>query len=143
MATAGDAFFHAHFDRLFAYVRMRVGERECEDVVGDILLRAIEKAKEFPKTDKPNPVIARMRADLGEFAANKFMNAVQQNTISLTTLRSGVGDPPKVNVIPSTAEATLDCRSGEPHTAPDRYRRRLTERAQAEVLLAAKLSATV
>ena len=38
------------------------------------------------------------------------MNAVQQNTISLTTLRSGVGDPPKVNVIPSVAEATLDCR---------------------------------
>jgi len=25
-------------------------------------------------------------------------------------LRSGVGDPPKVNVIPSIAEATLDCR---------------------------------
>lgn len=43
MATAGDAFFHEHFDRLFAYVRMRVGERECEDVVGDILLRAIER----------------------------------------------------------------------------------------------------
>ncbi len=38
------------------------------------------------------------------------MNAIQQNTMSLTTLRSGVGDPPKVNVIPSVAEATLDCR---------------------------------
>jgi len=76
----------------------------------DILLRAIEKAKEFPASDKPNPVIAEMRAQLGEFAHNKFMNAVQQNTISLTTLRSGVGDPPKVNVIPSVAEATLDCR---------------------------------
>jgi acetylornithine deacetylase/succinyl-diaminopimelate desuccinylase-like protein len=30
--------------------------------------------------------------------------------MSLTTLRSGVGDTPKVNVIPSVAEATLDCR---------------------------------
>ncbi len=80
------------------------------DNANDILLRAIEKAKEFPASTEPNPVIAQMRAQLGEFAPNKFMNAVQQNTISLTTLRSGVGDPPKVNVIPSVAEATLDCR---------------------------------
>jgi acetylornithine deacetylase/succinyl-diaminopimelate desuccinylase-like protein len=80
------------------------------DNANDILFRAIAKAKEFPKADKPNAVVEQMRAQLGEFAQNKFMNAVQQNTISLTTLRSGVGDPPKVNVIPSVAEATLDCR---------------------------------
>ena len=41
---------------------------------------------------------------------NKFNNAIQHSTISLTSLRSGVGEPPKVNVIPSIAEATLDCR---------------------------------
>jgi acetylornithine deacetylase/succinyl-diaminopimelate desuccinylase-like protein len=41
---------------------------------------------------------------------NKFNNAIQNSTISLTSLRSGVGDPPKVNVIPSIAEATIDCR---------------------------------
>jgi acetylornithine deacetylase/succinyl-diaminopimelate desuccinylase-like protein len=51
-----------------------------------------------------------MRDAVGEFASNKFMNAIQQNTISVTSLRSGVGDPPKANVIPSLAEATLDCR---------------------------------
>jgi len=38
------------------------------------------------------------------------MNAIQQNTVSVTSLRSGIGDPPKANVIPSVAEATLDCR---------------------------------
>ena len=43
-------------------------------------------------------------------ATNKFNNAIQHSTISLTSLRSGVGDPPKVNVIPSVAEATIDCR---------------------------------
>ncbi len=80
------------------------------DNANDILFHAIAKAKEFPPSEKPNPVVAQMHAQLGEFAPNKFMNAVQQNTISLTTLRSGVGDPPKVNVIPSVAEATLDCR---------------------------------
>ena len=51
-----------------------------------------------------------MKARVGALAANKFNNAIQHSTISITSLRSGVGDPPKVNVIPSVAEATLDCR---------------------------------
>ena len=51
-----------------------------------------------------------MKARVGTFAANKFTNAIQQSTISLTWFRSGVGDPPKINVIPSVAEAGLDCR---------------------------------
>jgi acetylornithine deacetylase/succinyl-diaminopimelate desuccinylase-like protein len=51
-----------------------------------------------------------MRAKIGTFAQNKFTNAIQRSTISLTWLRSGVGDPPKINVIPSVAEAGLDCR---------------------------------
>lgn len=80
------------------------------DNPNDILLRAIEKAKQFPPSNKSNPVVDEMRRDIGAFASNKFMNAIQQNTMSLTSLRSGVGDPPKVNVIPSVAEATLDCR---------------------------------
>ena len=46
----------------------------------------------------------------GPLTVNKFNNAIQQSTISLTSLRSGVGDPPKANVIPSVAEATIDCR---------------------------------
>jgi acetylornithine deacetylase/succinyl-diaminopimelate desuccinylase-like protein len=55
-------------------------------------------------------VIEEMRRNIGEFAPNKFTSAIQRNTMSLTTLTSGVGSPVKVNVIPSLAEATLDCR---------------------------------
>ena len=55
-------------------------------------------------------VLDMMRAKVGAFAINKFTNAIQQSTISLTWFRSGVGDPPKINVIPSVAEAGLDCR---------------------------------
>jgi acetylornithine deacetylase/succinyl-diaminopimelate desuccinylase-like protein len=55
-------------------------------------------------------VIDMMKAKVGTFATNKFTNAIQQSTISLTWFRSGVGDPPKINVIPSVAEAGLDCR---------------------------------
>jgi acetylornithine deacetylase/succinyl-diaminopimelate desuccinylase-like protein len=86
------------------------GSQPIPDNANDILLNAIEKAKQFRPSDKPNLVVEGMRSSLGTFASNKFMNAVVQNTISLTTLRSGVGDPPKANVIPSAAEATLDCR---------------------------------
>ena len=46
----------------------------------------------------------------GPLAKNRYTDAIQVNTASLTTLNSGVGSPPKVNVIPSAAEATVDCR---------------------------------
>jgi acetylornithine deacetylase/succinyl-diaminopimelate desuccinylase-like protein len=55
-------------------------------------------------------VLDVMKARIGTFAKNKFTNAIQQSTISLTWFRSGVGEPPKINVIPSVAEAGLDCR---------------------------------
>ena len=55
-------------------------------------------------------VLDVMQAKVGTFAQNKFTNAIQQSTIALTWFRSGVGDPPKINVIPSVAEAGLDCR---------------------------------
>jgi acetylornithine deacetylase/succinyl-diaminopimelate desuccinylase-like protein len=55
-------------------------------------------------------VLDVMQAKVGAFAQNKFTNAIQHSTISLTWFRSGVGDPPKINVIPSVAEAGLDCR---------------------------------
>jgi acetylornithine deacetylase/succinyl-diaminopimelate desuccinylase-like protein len=75
-----------------------------------ILLRALEKAMALPASAKPSEVVAEMRRRIGDMAKNKFTAAIQGNTITLTTLSSGVGNPPKVNVIPSAAEATLDCR---------------------------------
>jgi len=69
-----------------------------------------------------------MRANIGTFAQNKFTNAIQRSTIALTWFRSGVGEPPKINVIPSVAEAGLDCRV-LPGTTKDQWmeevRRRL------------------
>jgi acetylornithine deacetylase/succinyl-diaminopimelate desuccinylase-like protein len=55
-------------------------------------------------------VLDVMKARVGTLATNKFTNAIQHSTIAVTWLRSGVGDPPKINVIPSVAEAGLDCR---------------------------------
>ena len=77
----------------------------------ELLMRALSRLFAEPVAAVPFPVVETMKARLGgPLAINKFNNAIQQSTISLTSLRSGVGDPPKVNVIPSVAEATLDCR---------------------------------
>ena len=82
-----------------------------------------------PDRQEPS-VLDVMRAKVGAFARNKFTNAIQTSTISLTWFRSGVGDPPKINVIPSVAEAGLDCRL-LPGTTKDAWiaevRRRLND----------------
>ena len=74
------------------------------------------------------PLLDVMKARVGTFAANKFTNAIQHSTIALTWFRSGIGDPPKINVIPSVAEAGIDCRV-LPGTSKDQWiaevRRRL------------------
>jgi acetylornithine deacetylase/succinyl-diaminopimelate desuccinylase-like protein len=86
------------------------GSQPIPDNANMILLEAIRKALELPPTDKQNAVLAEMLRSTGGLADNKFMGAIQRNTISLTTMTSGVGNPVKANVIPSLAEATIDCR---------------------------------
>lgn len=100
-----------------AWLRIRAkgtaahGSQPIPDNANMTLLRAIEKAMAAPPSGKRHPVIAEMLATVGgTLDANKLTNAIQKNTLTLTTLKAGVGDPLKVNVIPSTAEATLDCR---------------------------------
>jgi acetylornithine deacetylase/succinyl-diaminopimelate desuccinylase-like protein len=86
------------------------GSQPIPDNANVTLLDALQKAMALPPA-KPHPVVAEMIRAIGEpLAANKYTAAIQANTVSLTTLTSGVGSPVKVNVIPSTAEATLDCR---------------------------------
>ena len=86
------------------------GSQPIPDNANEILLTAILKAMAVPPSTKRHPVVDEMIRNIGQLAQNKLTNAIQKNTISLTTLRAGVGDPPKVNVIPSASEATLDCR---------------------------------
>jgi acetylornithine deacetylase/succinyl-diaminopimelate desuccinylase-like protein len=86
------------------------GSQPIEDNANVTLLTALQRAMALAPA-KPHPVIAEMIRAIGEpLASNKYTAAIQANTVSLTTLSSGVGSPVKVNVIPSAAEATLDCR---------------------------------
>jgi acetylornithine deacetylase/succinyl-diaminopimelate desuccinylase-like protein len=104
-------------DKVPLWLRLRAhgtaghGSQPIADNANLILLEALQKALANAGNAKPNPVVEEMRRNLsGKLADNKFTAAIQKNTISLTTMQSGVGSPAKINVIPSSAEATLDCR---------------------------------
>ncbi len=86
------------------------GSQPNDQNPNDRLVRALARLLGQPLPASSVPVLEAMKTRVGAFAVNKFTNAIQHSTISITSLRSGVGDPPKVNVIPSVAEATLDCR---------------------------------
>ena len=104
-------------DKVPIWLRLRAtgtaghGSQPIPDNANDILLEAIRRATAVPPGGSSHPVVEEMRRAIGhELAQNKYMAAIQRNTISLTTLAAGVGSPLKPNVIPSTSEATLDCR---------------------------------
>jgi len=91
------------------------GSQPHDQNPNDRLVRALARLLAEPLPG-PSPgsvgsgLIGTMQERAGTLAANKFTNAIQHSTIAVTWLRSGVGDPPKINVIPSVAEAGLDCR---------------------------------
>ena len=104
------------------------GSQPHDQNPNDRLIRALGRLLGEPLPASSFSVLDTMKSRVGTLAVNKFNNAIQHSTISITSLRSGVGDPPKVNVIPSVAEATLDCRV-LPGTTKDQWmaeiRRRL------------------
>ena len=108
------------------------GSQPHDQNPNDRLLRAVNRLLAEPMATASFSVLDMMKSRVGTLAANKFNNAIQHSTISITSLRSGVGDPPKVNVIPSLAEATIDCRV-LPGTTKDQWmaeiRRRLGDPA--------------
>ena len=86
------------------------GSQPHDQNPNDKLMRALTRLFSTPLPNIPNPVLEALVSRLGPLAPNQFTNAIRQTTVSLTSLRSGVGDPPKANVIPSLAVATLDAR---------------------------------
>jgi acetylornithine deacetylase/succinyl-diaminopimelate desuccinylase-like protein len=86
------------------------GSQPHDQNPNDRLVRALARLLAEPAPTSQFEVLETMKARVGTLAPNKFTNAIQHSTISVTSIRSGVGDPPKVNVIPSIATATLDCR---------------------------------
>jgi acetylornithine deacetylase/succinyl-diaminopimelate desuccinylase-like protein len=86
------------------------GSQPNDQNPNDKLVKALSRFFAEPFPSASNPVLQTLRSELGTLETNKFTNAIQNTTVSLTSLRSGVGDPPQMNVIPSIAKATLDSR---------------------------------
>ena len=91
------------------------GSQPHDQNPNDRLVRAIGRllsdgARSLQASGGDENIVDVMKANVGTFATNKFTNAIQRSTIAVTWLRSGVGEPPKINVIPSVAEVGLDCR---------------------------------
>jgi acetylornithine deacetylase/succinyl-diaminopimelate desuccinylase-like protein len=86
------------------------GSQPHDQNPNDRLTKALARLLGQPLPSGDFSVLNTMKSRVGTLAPNKFTNAVQHSTIALTWMRSGVGDPPKINVIPSIAEAGLDCR---------------------------------
>jgi acetylornithine deacetylase/succinyl-diaminopimelate desuccinylase-like protein len=88
------------------------GSQPNDQNPNDHLVRALARLLAEPASTGGSepPVLTVMRGKVGTFAANKFTNAITRSTIAITWTRSGVGEPPKINVIPSVAEAGIDCR---------------------------------
>jgi acetylornithine deacetylase/succinyl-diaminopimelate desuccinylase-like protein len=86
------------------------GSQPHDQNPNDRLVKALGRLLGQPPPSGDFSVLQTMRQRVGTLAPNKFTNAIQHSTIALTWIRSGVGDPPKINVIPSVAEAGLDCR---------------------------------
>src|SRR6185436_6923017 len=103
------------------------GSQPHDQNPNDRLIKALGRLLSQPLPTGNFSVLNDMKARVGEFAPNKFTNAIQHSTIALTWLRSGVGEPPKINVIPSVAEAGLDCRV-LPGTTKDDWIREIRRR---------------
>jgi acetylornithine deacetylase/succinyl-diaminopimelate desuccinylase-like protein len=86
------------------------GSQPHDQNPNDSLVKALQRLLNGPMPSGDFSVLNTMQTRVGRFADNKFTNAIQHSTIAITWIRSGVGDPPKINVIPSVAEAGLDCR---------------------------------
>ena len=86
------------------------GSQPHDQNPNDRMIKALARLLAEPAPAATFDVLDTLTSRVGRLADNKFNNAIQRSTISITSLRSGVGEPPKVNVIPSVAEATLDCR---------------------------------
>ena len=88
------------------------GSRPHDDNPNVHLVRALNRVLDNPTPEIETPLVAELKRRLGKLKPSPMANALQRNTVSLTTLKAGVGpwDALKVNVIPSRSEATLDCR---------------------------------
>lgn len=86
------------------------GSQPQGDNPNDRLMEALRRLQTLGGNAEGSPLLSEIATRVGPLSSNPFTGAIARDTMSVTSLRSGVGDPPKVNVVPSLAEATVDIR---------------------------------
>ncbi len=104
------------------------GSQPHDNNPNDALVAALARVKARVPSQVEIPLVAEMRRCLGGLRRGRVTDPLLRNTVALTTLKAGVGDwnALKVNVIPSRAEATLDCRllpGQDPHQFVEEIRK--------------------
>lgn len=92
----------AHFERVRAYVRLRVDECDCEDVAGDIFLRAIERIRQV-SGDPAAWLYTIARTGIADHCRNKG-RAMRAGVFSIPTPPSGI----------DSLAQTPECKAREP-----------------------------
>lgn len=87
MSTVGERLVSEYFDRLHGYVRTRVPEQDCEDVVGEIFLRAVERQGQL-RGDSAAWLFAIARSRVAEFYRKREL-IMQTEGLSLSAAPRG------------------------------------------------------
>jgi carboxypeptidase PM20D1 len=86
------------------------GSQPADDNAIAMLSGVLRRIVETAPPKRTDPILDQMLTRLGTLADNRFANSIRRNSIALTSFRAGVGNPPKDNVVPSIATASIDCR---------------------------------
>ena len=87
------------------------GSMPGQDLAVAKLSKFLAKLSSWRPPQKQNDLVTLLKARVGgHLAENELTRALMGTTVTATSFRAGVGDPPKVNVVPDLAEATIDCR---------------------------------
>jgi acetylornithine deacetylase/succinyl-diaminopimelate desuccinylase-like protein len=86
------------------------GSQPADDNAIAMLSGVLHRIVETAPPKRTDPILDQMLTRLGTLADNRFANSIRRNSIALTSFRAGVGNPPKDNVVPSIATASIDCR---------------------------------
>ena len=69
--TPAERLVGEYFERVRSYVRMRVPERDCEDVVAEVFLRALARHRQVRRNDPGAWLFAVARSQVVQFYRNR------------------------------------------------------------------------
>ena len=98
-----------YFDRIHAYVRLRVPEQDCEDMVGEIFLRAMER-REQVRGETGAWLFAIARSRIADYYRNKRELAMPLDTTERDGAPSTPATPPTLEPLKRLERAEFNER---------------------------------